>query len=92
MNIHNEIHDPMNDSEKVDRFTWAYQESRKAMSEAAISLHNLTANVPMSPEGCKRLDGIHKQMVRLIREWNRLEQVTGLEGSPVLAEQEGSNA
>ena len=92
MNIYDEIHYPVSDSEKVEKVLAEYQASRMAMALAAISLHHFIGTVSMSPEGRKRLDGIHKQMVRLIREWNRLEQVTGLEGAPVLAEQEGGAA
>lgn len=56
----------------ADAFLMAFAQAQRSMKEAAAAMHAVS-NV-VGPEHRARYDGIHKEMVRQIREWNKLEQ------------------
>lgn len=58
--------------DKAEHFLRAFEASQKAMREAADAL--LSVSQVCLPDDRKRYDAIHKDMVRQMREWNRLEQ------------------
>lgn len=84
MNLDGVMLNPQDDYLRPTMVERSYQQSRAAMAEAADAVHDFTETVAMPPEERKRLDGIHKAMRRIIREWNKLEQVTGRPGAPTL--------
>jgi hypothetical protein len=49
------------------------QEAMKAAADAMLAVSKLK-ELDQHPETRKRYDGIHKDMVRQIREWNKLEE------------------
>lgn len=56
-----------------DALLVAFHASREAM-KAAESAMRAVAAVAVSAEDRRRYASVHKQMVRLRREWNKLEQ------------------
>ena len=54
-------------------FLSEFERARKAMADSAAAMLRC-AEVAPDPDDRERYDRTHKQMVRLIRDWNRLEQ------------------
>jgi hypothetical protein len=59
---------------EADSFLTHYSRSRSAMKASALLLKQCSA-IALTPEVRKQYDKTHKKMVRLIREWNKLEQM-----------------
>lgn len=57
----------------ADDFLTAFSAAQKAMKNAADKMLEVS-KITCRPEDGKRYDGIHKEMVRQIREWNKLEE------------------
>jgi hypothetical protein len=55
-------------------FLSQFDRSRSAMQSAATAMLECSRNAA-TPDSKKRYDMTHKAMMRLIRDWNRLEQV-----------------
>ena len=66
----------MHNVETASAFLTAYERSRQAMKAAADAMLAVSQlkELDQYPETRKRYDGIHKDMVRQIREWNKLEE------------------
>ena len=60
-------------SEAPDEFLRAFEDARQAMKRAEAAMLKVSAEA-IRPEDSRRYDAIHKQMVHLRREWNKLEQ------------------
>ncbi len=56
-------------SDFLDRFS-AAQKEMKLAADAMLAV----SKVAVTPDDRKRYDAIHKDMVRQIREWNKLEE------------------
>jgi len=57
----------------ADDFLREFEVARKAMRRAAAQML-ACSKLAVVPEARVRYDAAHKQMVRLIREWNKLEE------------------
>ena len=55
-----------------DDFLSAFESSRSAMRDAAKAMLKVKA---AAPQHAAQYDRAHKQMVRLIREWNKVEML-----------------
>lgn len=61
-------------------FLTTFDNSRRAMSATADAMLKCS-QVAFTPEAQQRYDRTHKKMVKLIREWNKLEELR--ENAPV---------
>jgi transcription elongation factor Elf1 len=66
----------MHNVEAASAFLNAYEDSRHAMKAAASAMLAVSKikELDQYPETRKRYDAIHKDMMRQIREWNKLEE------------------
>ena len=60
-------------SKAPDEFISAFESSRASMKKACDSMKRVSEEA-ISEEHAKRYDRTHKKMVRLLRDWNRIEQ------------------
>ena len=68
-----EVTADLKDINTAEDFLSAFLRARVNMQESA-RLMKLCSKVAIRPETRKQYDKTHKKMVRLIREWNKLEQ------------------
>lgn len=61
-----------NDDPSADAFLTAFAAAQRNMKEAAAAM--LAVSNVCAPKHRDRYDRIHKEMVRQIREWNKLEE------------------
>ena len=61
-----------------DNFLWEYQLSRDAMNKAKEAMLKCMSAARQKNPKSRKYDATHKAMVRLIREWNRLEETREL--------------
>jgi hypothetical protein len=61
------------DAAKVEAFLCEFARAREHMKKAADALLQVR-ELPKSEPDKKRYDRAHKRVVRLIRDWNRIEQ------------------
>lgn len=74
--IGSDVNAILHNAEVAGSFLNAYEESRQAMKAAAaamLAVSNLK-ELDEYPEIRNRYDAVHKDMVRQIREWNKLEE------------------
>lgn len=62
----------MKDVETADAFLIAFAQAQGRMKAAAQ--HMLEVSKVAAPQHRSRYDAIHKEMVRQIREWNKMEE------------------
>jgi hypothetical protein len=67
------VGDVMENVETAEQFLSAFAGAQKAMKTAADKMLEVS-KIACTADDRKRYDAIHKEMVRQIREWNRLEQ------------------
>jgi hypothetical protein len=58
---------------KVEAFLFEFRHAQEHMKKSAAALLDVRA-LPADKAARKRYDRAHKKMVRLIRDWNRIEQ------------------
>jgi phage terminase large subunit-like protein len=66
------VHTEHNAQSQVDHFLRSFSNAGTAMQSAAKAMHDILPEV-IKPEDRQRYDGIHKKMVKIIKEWNNLE-------------------
>lgn len=59
--------------DKATDFLHAFRASQEGMKRAADAMLAVS-KIAVTPEDRKRYDAIHKDMVRQMREWNKLEE------------------
>lgn len=68
------------DHQTGDAFLFAFDSSRRAMALSAKAMLACSEDA-IGAESRERYARVHKQMVRLIREWNRIEQTREGDGT-----------
>lgn len=67
------VGDDMKDIETAEQFLSTFADAQKAMKTASEKMLEVS-KIACTADDRKRYDAIHKEMVRQIREWNKLEQ------------------
>jgi len=74
--IGNDVSAIMHNVDAAEKFLEEFERAQKAMKSAADAMLAVSKikELDQYPETRKRYDAVHKDMVRQIREWNRLEE------------------
>ena len=64
--------DPMAQMDTADAFLSYYSQAQFAMAKATESMLAVS-RLDLKPEDRRRYDRTHKQMKRVLRDWNRIE-------------------